>query len=171
MALKGSRVQLSPGPMNPFNVKCQDIYMSDCPFCNPRIIKRQLMLETENEYVLYNIRKGKTRGRSFFVPKRHVSSLGELSVEEAGSLFETIWLVSNRLCEYLKPQGINYGFNEGEIAGQIVFHLHFHIMPRYEDDGMPEFHLFHGDPQTKSNFTEKELVPFVEEFKKVLAKK
>lgn len=144
--------------------------MLDCPFCNPKIINSQMILKTRNEYVLYNIRKGKTRGRSIVIPKRHVSTLGELSVEEAKSLFETVWLVSNRLREYLKPDGINYGFNEGKIAGQTVFHLHFHIMPRYEDDGMPEFHLFHSDPDKKTRFTDEELVQLVEEFRNVFKK-
>ena len=32
-------------------------------------------------------------------------------------------------------QGFNLGLNNGSIAGQIIFHMHFHLIPRFADDG------------------------------------
>ncbi len=137
-----------------------------CPFCDPYILARQKLFETKYEHVLYNIRKS-TKGRCVVVPKKHVVSIRALTQEETASLLNTVRLVSSKLEEYLKPDGFNYGFNEGEIAGQTIEHLHFHILPRFRDDGLPEFHLFHGDQKTKSNLSEEEYLDLVTEFRKL----
>lgn len=72
---------------------------------------------------------------------------------------------------YLHPSGINYGFNEGEIAGQVVSHFHFHILPRFENDPIMKHHLFHGDPKLKSDLDSEELQQLVDEFKKIFDEK
>jgi diadenosine tetraphosphate (Ap4A) HIT family hydrolase len=135
-----------------------------CPFCDHATISKQKIFETESEYVFYTIRKS-TRGRCLVVPKRHVVSVKGLSEEEAASLFKTVRYVSQKLSAYLKPAGINYGFNEGEIAGQSVEHFHFHIMPRFTGDNLPEFHLFHSDPKIKRDMADEELLERVKEFR------
>jgi histidine triad (HIT) family protein len=140
--------------------------MENCPFCIPEVIKRQKLFETESEYVLYNLRKT-NRGRCLVVPKRHVGNIRELSDSELASLIKTVSIVSGRLKDYLNPAGINYGFNEGEIAGQVVPHFHFHILPRFNDDKVLQYHLFHGDPKTKGDWDETELSNLVSEFKKI----
>jgi histidine triad (HIT) family protein len=140
--------------------------MFDCPFCNPAVIENQKIYETETEYVLYNIRKT-NRGRCEVVPKRHVKNIRELSEKETASILNTVKLVSQKLFEYLKPDGFNFGFNEGERAGQAIDHFHFHIFPRFKDDSMPEFHLFHGGPKTKKNLTPDELQKLTKEFRKL----
>jgi len=142
--------------------------MDGCPFCNKEILSKQKVYETENEYVLYNYRKTKCIGRGVVIPKKHVTMLHDLSNDEAKSLFGTVWYVAGKIRDHYKPLGINYGFNEGEIAGQTIFHLHFHILPRYENDEMPEFHLFHGDPKKKSVFKEDELNKLTLELREVL---
>jgi histidine triad (HIT) family protein len=140
--------------------------MQNCPFCDEGVIRRQKIFETETEYVLYNIRKT-NRGRCVVVPKRHVGNLRELSEEEQASLIKTVSMVSVRLKDYLHPSGINYGFNEGEIAGQVVPHFHFHILPRFQDDPIMKHHLFHGDPKLKTDLGDAELQVLVDEFRNV----
>jgi histidine triad (HIT) family protein len=141
-------------------------YKKSCPFCNKDVIHNQKLWETDTEYVFYNIRKT-NRGRCLVVPKRHVENIRELTGKEAGSLFQTIQSVSQVLSEYLKPVGINYGFNEGQYAGQMISHFHFHILPRFENDPVLKYHLFHGDPQNKSDLTQNELDKLVTEFRKI----
>lgn len=138
----------------------------DCPFCNNEIIEKQKIYETDSEYVLYNIRPA-NKGQCIVVPKRHVQNIRELSESEAGSLFKTVRSVSVILEEYLHPDAFNYGFNEGIYSGQTVEHLHFHIMPRFKGDTLPEFHLFHRDPKTKKDLSDDELKPSVQEFRKI----
>ena len=137
-----------------------------CPFCTPEIIAKQTILETENEWVFYNL-SPKTKGQCLVVPKRHVEGIRELPAPELASLLQTVQLVSKKLQAYLQPAGFNYGFNEGAIAGQTVFHLHFHIMPRYAEDGVKNQHVFHRSPEDKIFLTDAEIKPLVEEFKNI----
>lgn len=141
----------------------------DCPFCDPQIIKKQLLLKTTSEFVLYNIRKT-TKGRCLVIPKRHVQTIRDLPKLELQSLIQTVQLVSKRLFSYLHPTGLNYGFNEGWNAGQEIEHFHFHILPRYDDDILPEFHIFHHDPKMRQNYSDKDFVKLVREFKNIFKK-
>ena len=145
-----------------------------CPFCPKDKALKHKIFETASEYVIYNIRPGENRGKCTVVPKRHVTKIRDLTDEETASLFKIVRLVSIVYSEKLKPPpiGFNYGLNEGSIAGQTLEHLHFHIIPRYQDDGLSDIHLFHRDPQAKAklNLSDEELRPIVNEFKKLFQK-
>lgn len=138
----------------------------NCPFCDENVIKNQSIFGTENEYVIYNISPA-NKGQCVVVPKRHVENIRELTDKEAESLFKTVKIVSKKLKEYLKPIGFNFGFNEGSYAGQRVFHFHFHILPRFENDAVSKYHLFHRKPEDKISLTEEEMIFSVEEFRKI----
>ena len=138
----------------------------DCPFCNKNILDKHKIYETDTEYVLCNIRPA-NKGQCIVIPKNHVSNIRELSKEEAGNLLKTVKFISSRLKEHLNPDGFNYGFNEGEHSGQTIEHLHFHIMPRFVNDNLPEFHLFHRNPLAKKNLSEEKLKPLIEELRKL----
>ncbi len=135
-----------------------------CPFCKESVLLTQKLYESETAYVLYSI-AASTRGRCLVVPKRHVTSIRQLSDAELTDFFKTVKLVSEVLEKSLKSAGFNYGLNEGEKAGQTVEHLHFHIIPRYEQDKLPEYHLFHREK--KEWLTDEELRKQVEEFHKM----
>ena len=136
----------------------------DCPFCDESVLSAQKLFESETAYVLYSI-AASTRGCCLVVPKRHVVNIRQLSEIELADFFKTVKLASEVLQKSLKPAGFNYGMNEGRKAGQTVKHLHFHLMPRYEQDKLPEFHLFHRE--RKEYLTEEELRRQVEEFRKI----
>jgi histidine triad (HIT) family protein len=74
-----------------------------------------------------------TRGHTLVIPKRHVDRLTELREEEYEDLFRTVVNVCRRI-ERLTPD-YNVAVNQGKLAGQIVFHLHFHMIPRYNTAG------------------------------------
>ncbi len=137
-----------------------------CPFCDVDIIRKHKIYETGTEHVIYNIRPA-NKGQCLVVPKRHVKRIRELSEEEAGSMLLTMKHVSEKLDSYLCPDGFNYGLNEGDCAGQTIEHLHFHIMPRYKGDSLPEYHLFHRDPSIKKDLGPAEIEASVKEFRKV----
>jgi diadenosine tetraphosphate (Ap4A) HIT family hydrolase len=99
-----------------------------------------------------------------------VTNIRELTDEEADSLFKTARFISTKLNDHLKPVGFNYGFNEGSYAGQSVEHFHFHIIPRFNSDNLPEFHLFHRHPDTKKNLNMEELEKYVNEYKILMNK-
>jgi len=138
-----------------------------CPFCDPQIIEDQQVYENATERVILNIRPAKNLGRCSVVPKRHVSNIREFTEEEAASFLKTVKLVAEKINLEFRPLGFNYGLNEGAVAGQTVEHLHFHIVPRYKNDGIPEYHLFHRDPKEKTNLSSDELLPIVEKLRRL----
>ncbi len=78
-----------------------------------------------------------SRGHLLVVPKRHVDRLTDLPKEHHGAMLGAVAELCRRV-ERLAPD-YNVGVNQGAIAGQIVFHLHFHIIPRYPDSpGFPK---------------------------------
>jgi len=74
-----------------------------------------------------------TRGHTLVIPKRHADRLTDLREQEYADLFRTLVTVCRRT-ERLS-QDYNVAVNQGRLAGQIVFHLHFHIIPRYNSPG------------------------------------
>ena len=73
-------------------------------------------------------------GHSLVVPKRHVASLFDLPDEEQAALWRLVALVRGNLMAELKPDGFNFGVNDGSAAGQTVMHAHVHVIPRRKDD-------------------------------------
>jgi superfamily II DNA or RNA helicase/diadenosine tetraphosphate (Ap4A) HIT family hydrolase/HKD family nuclease/SOS-response transcriptional repressor LexA len=73
-------------------------------------------------------------GHTLVIPRRPVATWFEASPEEQRCLFELVDAVKRGLDAELKPQGYNIGINVGEAAGQTVFHLHVHVIPRFQGD-------------------------------------
>ena len=73
------------------------------------------------------------RGHALVVPKRHVPDLitGPASLSEIAPAIDA---VARLLMDRLAADGINVLSSTGEAAGQEVFHLHVHVVPRYADD-------------------------------------
>jgi histidine triad (HIT) family protein len=70
-----------------------------------------------------------TRGHLLVIPKRHGARLTDLPFEDQMALIRTLDEVCRRV-ERLAPD-YNVSLNAGANAGQIVFHVHFHVIPRY----------------------------------------
>lgn len=101
----------------------------NCPFCHrPDIL-------IDGEYT-YSRLDGfpVSEGHCLIIPKRHVSSIDELTDVELKDLYTILYQTKIFLRETYQPDGFNIGINEGEAAGQTVEHLHIHIIPRYEGD-------------------------------------
>lgn len=73
-------------------------------------------------------------GHTLIISKRHVSDFFEINANEHRELQAVINLAKEQLDNELKPDGYNIGINCGEAAGQTVFHLHIHLIPRYKGD-------------------------------------
>lgn len=73
-------------------------------------------------------------GHTLVIPRRPVATWFEATPEEQRALFELVDVVKRELDRTLQPQGYNVGFNVGEAAGQTVFHLHVHVIPRFTGD-------------------------------------
>lgn len=73
-------------------------------------------------------------GHTLVIPRRQVATWFEATAEEQHALFALVDAVKQGLDAELKPDGYNVGFNVGEAAGQTVFHLHVHVIPRFQGD-------------------------------------
>ena len=76
-----------------------------------------------------------TRGHALLLPKEHYANLFELDDELAAKALVTAKKVAARMKDALGADGFNLVQNNGEVAGQTVFHFHMHLIPRYENDG------------------------------------
>lgn len=75
-----------------------------------------------------------SKGHAVIIPKSHVASIFELSSQQIQNLFFLIGETKKILKDKFSPNGFNIGINEGESAGQSIFHLHVHLIPRYIGD-------------------------------------
>lgn len=75
-----------------------------------------------------------TPGHTLIIPKRHIASLLEATIEEREALFDLLENARIVLQNKNHPDGFNIGINDGIAAGQTVMHLHIHLIPRYVGD-------------------------------------
>lgn len=68
------------------------------------------------------------------VPRRHVATWFEATPDEKLALISAIDRAKVEIEKTYTPDGYNVGFNAGEAAGQTIFHLHVHVIPRYDGD-------------------------------------
>jgi len=133
--------------------------MSDCIFC--KIIKGEIpsakVFENDDVVAFLDISQV-TKGHTLVIPKVHKENIFELTPEIASKLFEVVPEISNAIKKAYNPIGLNLLNNNGEKAGQSVFHYHLHIIPRYgEGDGFGAVWKTHEkdySPQDLQNIAE-----------------
>ncbi|HEU0116374.1 MAG TPA: HIT family protein [Thermomicrobiales bacterium] len=80
-----------------------------------------------------------TSGHLLVTPKRHAASLADLEPAEGERLIAAGTRLAAALrASGLRCEGVNFFLADGEAAGQEVFHVHLHVIPRFAGDG---FHL------------------------------
>lgn len=108
----------------------------DCIFCkiaNGEIPSKTLY-EDEDFRVILDLGPA-TKGHALVLPKEHFSNLYELPEDWCAKAFGLAKKMAGRMTEKLSCDGFNLVQNNGEVAGQTVFHFHIHMIPRYKDDG------------------------------------
>ncbi len=76
-----------------------------------------------------------TKGHALILPKEHYANLYELPEETAKKVICLAKKMAMVMTEKLHADGFNLVQNNGEVAGQTVFHFHMHLVPRYKGDG------------------------------------
>lgn len=76
------------------------------------------------------------RGHVIIVPKKHAANIFEIEDGDAAKVFPVAKKVAAALKKTYGCDGVNILQNNGEAAGQTVFHLHVHVIPRYYGDGV-----------------------------------
>ena len=76
-----------------------------------------------------------TPGHTLVIPRQHYPTLAEMPAEEVGKLFRVAAVVGAKVQAAMAAAGFNLGVNNGAAAGQEIFHVHVHVIPRYPNDG------------------------------------
>ena len=77
-----------------------------------------------------------TKGHALILPKEHAADIYSIDEELAGKAFKLAKKITTRLKDVLGCDGYNIVQNNGEVAGQTVFHFHMHLIPRYKNDNV-----------------------------------
>ena len=109
--------------------------MSECIFCKIANgeIPSAALFEDENFRVILDLGPA-SRGHALILPKAHYADIYEIPGELAAEAMVLAKKMAVKMTEVLKCDGFNIVQNNGEVAGQTVFHFHMHLIPRYEDD-------------------------------------
>ena len=75
-----------------------------------------------------------SKGHALILPKAHAANIYEISDDMAAKAMILAKKMATKMTEALKCDGFNIVQNNGEPAGQTVFHFHTHLIPRYEGD-------------------------------------
>ena len=111
----------------------------DCIFCKIAggDIPSSTVYEDEQFRVLLDLSPA-TKGHALILPKNHAANIYELPDEDAADIFVLAKKLATKMTEILHCDGFNIVQNNGEVAGQTVFHFHMHLIPRYKNDGNEE---------------------------------
>ena len=107
----------------------------DCIFC--RIIAGEIPSEKvyEDQQTLAFLDINPINpGHTLVVPKEHFEDLLSTPDEVLAGLMVVVKKIGQAICSGVQAQGFNVGLNNGQAAGQVVFHAHFHVMPRFGAD-------------------------------------
>ena len=126
--------------------------MSDCIFC--KIIKGEIpshkIYEDEEVLAFLDINPVNL-GHSLVIPKEHHKDLLSTPTELASKLIAVVQKITPAILNAVEAESFNLGVNNGEQAGQIVFHTHLHIMPRFSSD---KYELWKGKQVNQDELSE-----------------
>jgi histidine triad (HIT) family protein len=110
----------------------------ECIFC--RIARGEIpskkVFEDAETFAFLDINP-RNPGHVLVVPKKHAETILDMDEEDAGVLFMAVRKVAGKVMAATKAQGISIAQSNGPAAGQVVSHAHFHIIPRFANEGPP----------------------------------
>ncbi|PKL72030.1 HIT family protein [Candidatus Kuenenbacteria bacterium HGW-Kuenenbacteria-1] len=108
-----------------------------CVFC--KIIKKEIpyygIYEDESVLAFLDIAPV-NYGHTIVVPKKHYANFEEISDEELCKVIKVVKKIGKAIIKGLKIRGYNIFVNNNPVAGQVISHMHFHVVPRTEEDGL-----------------------------------
>lgn len=126
----------------------------DCPFCE--IVQRDdpdvREFYRDEHVVAFFPLEPATLGHTLVVPRKHIPDIWALDEDTAAHLGRAVVRLSQAVRTAVEPQGLNIIQSNGEVATQTIFHLHVHIVPRWEDDAIGRI----WPPETKYSESQKD---------------
>ncbi len=111
--------------------------MNDCIFC--KIVKKEIPADFvyENDKIVAFLDVMPINpGHTLVVPKEHHVDMLETPDDVLSDIITRTKKIASAIIKAVKADGFNIGVNTKPAAGQAVFHTHFHIIPRFNNDGL-----------------------------------
>jgi len=122
----------------------------DCIFCKLAAgeIPAVKVLDEDKVLAFMDINPA-SRGHMLVIPKDHAENIFEISEADLSAVMGAVKRCAAAVKEVVKAEGITVLQLNGKASDQLVPHLHVHIMPRWENDGMPvsQWEMGKGDPE------------------------
>ncbi|MBU0456982.1 MAG: HIT family protein [Nanoarchaeota archaeon] len=123
------------------------VKMENCVFC--KIIDGDIpcyKIYEDDDFLAFLDVKPHAKGHSVVIPKKHGETIFDLDDNLLQKVTVIVKRVMERIQEVLNPDGFNVGWNHNTAGGQVVPHLHIHIMPRWNSDGGGSMHSIVKNP-------------------------
>ena len=113
-----------------------EVEMDSCIFCKIAggEIPSATLYEDDDFRVILDLGPA-SKGHALILPKEHYANLYEIPDELAAKAMKLAKKMASAMTKALGCDGFNLVQNNGEVAGQTVFHFHMHLIPRYKGDG------------------------------------
>ncbi|MBI4147218.1 HIT family protein [Candidatus Woesearchaeota archaeon] len=121
--------------------------MDNCIFC--KIGKGEIpahKVYEDSKVLAFLDVKPHAKGHTVVIPKTHGVTVFDFKDSQLQELMAAIRKTMDKIQKVLQPDGFNVGWNHNSAAGQVVPHLHVHIMPRYLGDGGGSMHSIVKNP-------------------------
>jgi histidine triad (HIT) family protein len=109
----------------------------ECIFCQIALgkIPAKVVYQDSNVLAFLDINPA-SKGHVLIIPKKHIADLLEIPEHDFKSFMGVVKRVAEGVLSGTKAAGFNIVQNDGKVAGQIIPHLHYHVIPRFTDDGL-----------------------------------
>jgi histidine triad (HIT) family protein len=108
----------------------------NCVFC--QIVRKQApasIVYEDEQVVAFLSNRPVNEGHTLLAPKKHYENIYEIPEDEAGYLFKITKRIASAVRDAVSAEGIRIVQNNGWAAGQVVFHLHLHVIPMMPNEG------------------------------------
>jgi histidine triad (HIT) family protein len=110
--------------------------MEQCLFCGIVAGKIPAKKVYEDDHVIGFLDiNPRNPGHTLVIPKKHFETVLDMPEKEVGKLFESVQKVAVMVKNGTNSQGISIGQSNGQAAGQVVRHVHVHVIPRFANEG------------------------------------
>lgn len=111
--------------------------MADCIFC--KIVEKEIpatVVYEDSKVMAFLDVNPANKGHTLVIPKNHYETLGEVPDPTLAEISIVCKKVSKAVLKAVETTDFNIVQSNGEISGQVVPHVHFHIIPRFKNDGL-----------------------------------
>jgi len=109
----------------------------DCIFC--KIVQGEIpcyKIYEDDDFLAFLDIQPISKGHTLIIPKKHYETFEATPAEVLAKMIKIVHKIGIMVKRATNADGFNVGLNNCPAAGQIIMHTHFHIIPRFDDDGL-----------------------------------